>query len=120
MATKMITSRSTGSPINPAPGELPRYADMTINRYLPNWLHRTANAIVTTASCAFVGIAGLNYLHGIPVLALLSKRLLYLSPLLGIPCGVMNPKRFSLVEGCAGDVGYDGLDSEDEGTNKKA
>ncbi len=93
---------------------------MTINRYLPNWLHRVANAIVATALCAFVGIAGLNYLHGIPVLARASKWLLYLSPFIGILCGVLNPKRFSLTEGCAGDVGYDGLDSKNEEIKKKA
>jgi hypothetical protein len=94
-----------------ATGYANRYAHMTMNRYLPNWLHRVANAIFATALCAAAGIAGFNYLHGIPVLARVSKWLLYLSPFVGIFCGILNPQRFSLTEGLAGEVGYDGLDS---------
>lgn len=101
-------------------GYADRYVRMTVNRYLPNWLHRVANAIFATALFAFAGIAGLNYLHGIPVLARVSKWLFYLSPFVGIFCAILNPKRFSITEGLAGEVGHDGLDSKNDDLNNRA
>jgi hypothetical protein len=79
-----------------------------------------ANAIFATALCATGGIAGLNYFEGIPILAQVSKWLLYLSPFAGIFCAILNPRRFSITEGLAGEVGYDGLKPKNEGTNKTA
>jgi hypothetical protein len=75
-------------------GYADRYVHMTVNRYPPNRLQRVANAIFPTASFAFAGIAGLNYLNGIPVLARVSKWLFYLSPFVGIFRAISNPKGF--------------------------
>jgi hypothetical protein len=91
-----------------------------MNRFLPNWLHRGCNGVFGSALCAFAGIGGLYYLNGISALAYLSGWLLYLSPFVGILCGILNPKRFSITEGLAGEVGYEGLNSENEGLRKKA
>ena len=91
---------------------------MINNCYLPNILHRVFNAIAAIAICVFVAIVGMNYFYEIPWILKAAKWLLYLSPLIGILCAVLNPLKFSIVEGLAGDAGYDELDVENEDQNK--
>jgi hypothetical protein len=75
---------------------------MLHNRYLPDWIHRLANGAIggllaSAAACAAVRVVG------VPLEAFWSV------PLLAVLCIGINPRRFSLVEGCAGDLGYDEL-----------
>jgi hypothetical protein len=71
------------------------------NLNLPNWLHRLANG-------AIGGLLALAALHffGFPFW------LLWIAISVAVGCMVPSPSRFTLVEGCAGDVGYDELDSD--------
>jgi len=66
------------------------------------------------ALCATVALIGCNYLDNNNFFGSLSKWLFYLSLLVGILCGTLNPTRFPLTEGLAGEVGYEGLCPEDE------
>ena len=86
---------------------------MITNRYLPQWLHRLVCGVVGAAVVAAIASIGLRHFDGDSWLHTASRVLLLLS----IPIGVVSAcvaHRFSIVEGCAGDVGYDDLDSEHE------
>ena len=83
-------------------------------------MHRVCNGIFASSLCAFAGIGGLYYLNGISALAYLSGWLLYLSPFVVILCGILNPKRFPITVGLAGELAYEGLNSENEWPRKKA
>jgi hypothetical protein len=86
---------------------------MFTNRYLPQWLHRVACGVTGAAVSAAIAVGGLRYFDTDGWLRTASTVLLWLS----IPIGVVMAfvaHRFSIVEGCAGDVGYDDLDSEHE------
>ena len=86
---------------------------MITNRHLPQWLHRLACGAISAALTATIGTTGLRYFDADSWLRTASIVLLWLS----IPVGVLFAclaHRFSIVEGCAGDVGYEDLDSEHE------
>jgi heme A synthase len=81
---------------------------MIRNRYLPRWLHRVACGMFGAAVLAFLGLNWLGQPSG-SWQHILSLCFLVLS----IPVGVILAcvaHRFSIVEGLAGDVGYE--DSE--------
>lgn len=75
---------------------------MLHNRYLPDWLHRAANGIFGSGLSSLVAIAAMRIL-GAPLW------ILWLVLPVALLCTVLDPRRFSLVEGCAGDIGYDEL-----------
>jgi acyl carrier protein len=83
------------------------------NCYLPRWLHRLCCGVVgTVASATFASLGLSNFSPG-HLLYQSSAVLLYLS----IPIGVISAivaGRFSIVEGIAGDVGYDELVNRNE------
>jgi len=82
---------------------------MITNRYLPQWLHRIVCGVVGAAIIATIASIGLRHFDGDSWLHAASRVLFWLS----IPIGVVLAcvaHRFSIVEGCAGDVGYDDLD----------
>ncbi|MFB3895047.1 MAG: hypothetical protein ACE14V_01975 [bacterium] len=88
------------------------------NCYLPEWLHRLCNGIYSSVLCFTIATAGLVYCQSYKLLYILSLCLYYLT----IPVGILAAifvNRFSIVEGCAGEDGYDELISED-GENNKA
>jgi hypothetical protein len=88
---------------------------MFINRYLPQWLHRVACGVMGAAISAAIAVGGLRYFETDSWLRTAAVVLLWAS----IPIGVLFAcfaHRFSIVEGCAGDVGYDDLDSDHEDT----
>ena len=81
------------------------------NRYLPQWLHRLACGAVGAAVAAAIASAGLRYFQAGSWLHTASGVLLWLS----IPVGILLAcvaHRFSIVEGSAGDAGYDNLDTK--------
>lgn len=83
------------------------------NHYLPQWLHRVACGAISAALFATVAIGGLSYFDADSWLRAASVILLWLS----IPIGIVLAcfaHRFSIVEGCAGDVGYEDLHSDDD------
>ena len=85
---------------------------MIRNRHLPRWLHRVACGLFGAAVLVFLG----SYWWSQPSGSwrhVISLCLLALS----IPVGVVlacAAHRFSIVEGLAGDVGYDDLDTEQD------
>jgi hypothetical protein len=81
------------------------------NRYLPQWLHRLACGAVGAAVVAAIASAGLRYGQAGSWLHTASGVLLWLSIPSGIVLGCVG-HRFSIVEGSAGDAGYEDLDSE--------
>ena len=83
------------------------------NRYLPRWLHRLGCGVVGAAVVAAIASAGLRYCAAGTWLYTASGVLLWLS----IPVGIILAcvaHRFSIVEGSAGGLGYEGLEKEDE------
>ena len=81
------------------------------NRYLSQWLHRLACGAVGAAVVAAIASAGLRYCQAGSWLHTASGVLLWLS----IPIGIILAcvaHRFSIVEGTAGDAGYENLDPE--------
>ena len=72
------------------------------NRCLPGWIHRLANG----------AIGGL--LAVALVTTFLSVRLLWVAIPVVIVRMLADPTKFSLVEGCAGNDGYDELDVDDK------
>lgn len=79
---------------------------MLHNCYLPDWIHRLANGAIggllaSAAVCAAVSGAGASF------------EAFWSVPLVASICMGINPRRFSLVEGCAGDLGYDELVDDD-------
>jgi len=86
---------------------------MINNRYLPQWLHRVACGALGSVVTAAVASSGLGYFDADSWLRTASGVLLWLS----IPVGMVLAcvaHRFSIVEGCVGDAGYEDLDSERE------
>jgi hypothetical protein len=84
---------------------------MITNRYLPQWLHRVACGVIAAALVATLASAGLPYSDAESWLQMASRPLLWLT----IPVGLVAASaahRFSIVEGCAGEVGYEDLDSD--------
>ncbi len=79
---------------------------MLHNRHLPGWLHRIANAAIGSALSSLAAVAAMRVL-GAPPWAL---RLVLPVALV---CAALDPRRFSLVEGCAGDLGYDELPDDE-------
>lgn len=73
------------------------------NRWLPDWLHRLANGIVGAGLAALIACVGVREL-GLPL------RAFAVVPLAAAVSVAAPPRRFSLVEGCAGVHGYDELD----------
>ena len=75
---------------------------MLHNRYLPDWAHRFANGAVGAALTSIAALLAVRVFDAplgafwIAVPALLC-------------CAAPDPRRFSLVEGCAGALGYDEL-----------
>ena len=85
---------------------------MNTSPYLPQWLHRVACGVIGAALTVAIASGGLRYFDADSWLHAASGGLLWLS----IPIGVVLAwlaHRFSIVEGCAGDVGYEDLDSDD-------
>jgi hypothetical protein len=79
------------------------------NRHMPAWVRRFANAAVVAFLALAITTAAVHYLAW-------PLWLLWLSLPCGIGCMLLNPRKFTLVEGCAGDDGYDELiqDGSDE------
>ncbi len=75
---------------------------MLHNRYLPDWLHRFANGAIGA------GLSSLAVVAAVGVLAMPLGTLWFVLPA-ALVCTALDPRRFSLVEGCAGDLGYDEL-----------
>ena len=90
----------------------PRHAIIR-NRYLPQPLHRIACGVIGAAVSAPIASAGLRCFELDSSLHIASKVLLWLSVPIGIILACV-AHRFSIVEGCAGDAGYDGLETNDE------
>jgi hypothetical protein len=83
------------------------------NHYLPQWLHRLACGAITAALAGTIAIGGLRYFDADSWLHTASVVLLWSN----IPIGLVFAcvaHRFSVIEGCAGDIGYEGLDSDHE------
>jgi hypothetical protein len=79
---------------------------MVPNRYLPHWLHRLANGAVGAILSSLTAMALVRFLSA-PLWAL------WLMLPVVLICTALDPRRISLVEGCAGDIGYDGLVVDD-------
>jgi hypothetical protein len=93
---------------------------MIRNRQLPQWLHRLACGAVGSAAAATVATLGLRYLEPDSWLHAASRGLLWLSLPIGIVLACVAP-RWSVVEGCAGDAGYEDMkDEPDNGTGPKS
>jgi hypothetical protein len=71
------------------------------NQHLPNWLQRLVNGIVS----GLVVLALAAFVDGPPWS-------LWLAVPIGLAFMMPDPNRFSLVEGCAGEAGYDELDDD--------
>ena len=86
---------------------------MIRNRYLPQPLHRITCGVMGAAITATIACAGLRYLESCSWWHTASKVLLWFS----IPIGILLSciaHRFSIVEGCAGDAGYEHLERNHE------
>ncbi|MDR3637827.1 MAG: hypothetical protein P4L84_28735 [Isosphaeraceae bacterium] len=75
---------------------------MLHNRYLPNWLHRLANSAVGGVLSLLAASAAVRVL-GAPLGSFWGALLV------AFLCAALDPMQFSLVEGCAGEDGYDEL-----------
>ena len=85
---------------------------MIRNRYLPRWLHRVTCGMFGAVVLALLGLNWLGQPSG-SWRHILSLCFLVLS----IPVGVILAcvaHRFSIVEGLAGDVGYEDLDAKQD------
>jgi hypothetical protein len=80
-----------------------RYARTVLhNRYLPGWVHRLANGILAGLLALMASVAVVRVI-GTPL------GMLWVALPVAV-CGMaLDPSWFSLVEGCAGDLGYDEL-----------
>jgi hypothetical protein len=83
---------------------------MIHNRYLPTWVHRLANGVLAFLGAASAGTSGILSFRDGSFLEAVSGWLLLLSPAVGVLFALLDPKRVSLVEGLAGEAGYDELD----------
>jgi hypothetical protein len=75
------------------------------NRCLSDWAHRLANGAIGGGLASLVAYAAVRVL-GVPLSAFWGV------PLVALLCTVPDPCWFSLVEGCAGDLGYDELQED--------
>lgn len=82
---------------------------MISNRHLPAWAHRAANAVLGFLGSASTGAGGYASARSGTFLEEASGWLLLLSPIVGLVCAALDPQRFSLVEGTAGEAGNDEL-----------
>jgi hypothetical protein len=83
---------------------------MTIhNRYLPRWTHRVFNAVFGAALVVGFGAAGLGWLAAGSWLWELSWWAVRFAPVVALILLFVNPERFSVVNGVAGETGYDEL-----------
>ncbi|MGO9203486.1 MAG: hypothetical protein ACLQM8_23435 [Limisphaerales bacterium] len=87
---------------------------MIRNRYLPQPLHRFACGAVGTVVALTVGAVGRRRLPPDSWLYTAATVLVWLSIPVGIALACV-AHRFSIVEGWAGDAGYEGLDTEQKG-----
>ena len=78
------------------------------NRYLPRWAHRIANGVVASMLLALAGVVGTTTLAPGSLPWRVFAVVLYASPT-GLLASLLNPARFTLVEGIAGEDGYDEL-----------
>ena len=78
------------------------------NRFLPQWVHRIANGVMASLGFAFVGAFGASHLASDSFLWKVCLALLYASPM-GLLASCADPAKFTLVEGVAGEDGYDEL-----------
>ena len=83
------------------------------NRYLPQPLHRAACGVIGAAVAATIASAGLRHFDPDSLMNTASRVLLWLSVPIGIILACV-AHRLSIVEGCAGDAGYDGLETRHE------
>lgn len=89
---------------------LTTHVSMITNRYLPQWMHRAACGIVGAAVTVAIASGGMLSFDADSWLRTASGVLLWLSIPIGIALACV-AHRFSIVEGCAGDVGYEDLES---------
>jgi hypothetical protein len=91
----------------PPPADRQRSAAMNRpvlhNMYLPGWIHRFANGAIGGIAGIGAGMVAMRY-YSAPVSAL------WLGALTFAVAAAFDPKRFTLVEGCAGEVGYNELE----------
>ena len=78
------------------------------NYYLPMWLHRVCNGVFGTVASVGIAAVGLTSLPPGHFLHQLSLVLFFLSAPIGLLLAALAP-RLSIVEGLAGDAGYDDL-----------
>ena len=75
------------------------------NCYLPDWMHRCANGAIGGMAGIAVATLAMRFLSA-------PTAVLWLGVISIVAGAALNPQRFTLVEGCAGDVGYDELDGD--------
>jgi hypothetical protein len=89
---------------------------MIRNRRLPDWLHRLCDAVLGFFLVAALSLAGVRLLpdrwQGTGFVAAIG-----LTAFAAILLAAVDPKRFSIVGGVAGDAGYDDL-REDDGKTR--
>ena len=83
------------------------------NRYLPQLVHRVACGVMGTSVIATIACVGMRYLESDSRWHAMAKALLWSSVPVGIFLSYI-ANRFSIVEGCAGDAGYDDLQTNHE------
>lgn len=81
------------------------------NRFLPEWMHRVANGVLGVLLAATAGASGYLWFAPDSIGEGLSGWFLLLSPVVGLLLVIVNPARFSLVDGIAGEMGYDELET---------
>ena len=79
------------------------------NRRLSGGLHRVVNALFGCFLLAGLGALGLGYFSSSSWLSSLSFLGICLTPVAFIALLLVDPQRFSLIEGVAGDLGNDEL-----------
>jgi hypothetical protein len=91
------------------------------NRHLPPWIHCIANGVMAALGLALVGSVGSGFVPGGSLAWKAAILLLLFSAPMGVLVALLvDPRKFSLVEGVAGDDGYDELEAEkpDPGTDR--
>jgi hypothetical protein len=78
------------------------------NGYLPQWAHRVANGVMASLFLALTGAWFTSTLASDSLPWRIALVLLYASPT-GLLASLLNPNKFTLVEGIAGKEGYDEL-----------
>jgi hypothetical protein len=78
------------------------------NRDLPQWAHRVANGVMASLFLALVGVWLTNTFASDSLPWRIALVVLYASPD-GLVASLLNPSKFTLVEGIAGEDGYDEL-----------